>query len=130
MIGDNVPPSVISQPDTIVLILQSGQTSVTANWVEPLVTDNSGTVTLLRQSHFSGASRFSVGRTAVEYLYSDPAGNQLTVTFDVIVNDINGMLFMTFVVHLLYFTVCCKIITFEMRREGSLLQNLLKLVMR
>ncbi|XP_071824314.1 uncharacterized protein [Apostichopus japonicus] len=89
VIGDNVPPSVISQPDTIVLILRSEQTSVTANWVEPLVTDNSGTVTLLRQSHFSGASRFSVGRTAVEYLYSDPAGNQLTVTFDVIVNDIN-----------------------------------------
>ncbi|PIK34617.1 hypothetical protein BSL78_28560 [Apostichopus japonicus] len=89
VIGDNVPPSVISQPDSIVLILQSGQTSVTANWVEPVVTDNSGTVTLLRQSHFSGASRFSVGRTAVEYLYSDPAGNRLTVTFDVIVNDIN-----------------------------------------
>ncbi|XP_071823803.1 uncharacterized protein [Apostichopus japonicus] len=90
VIGDNLPPSVISQSDTIVLILQSGQTSVTANWVEPVVTDNSGTVTLLRQSHFSGASRFSVGRTAVEYLYSDPAGNQLTVTFDVIVNDINA----------------------------------------
>ena len=50
----------------------------------PTATDNSGTVNLIRQTR-SPNSYFSLGTTAVSYVFADPSNNAVTVTFFVTV---------------------------------------------
>jgi hypothetical protein len=54
-------------------------------WTAPTATDNSGSVTLT--SNFESGSEFPEGTTAVVYTATDAAGNQVTCSFSVTVND-------------------------------------------
>lgn len=83
---DTTPPTVVSQPNTIVQTLPLGQDTVTVTWMEPVVTDDSGLVVLIDQSHMSGISLFGVGTTRVSYTYIDGSGNIRVVEFNVIIN--------------------------------------------
>ena len=63
----------------------AGVCEAVVNWTAPTVTDNCG-VTSSTPDIASG-STFSLGTTTVTYTASDAAGNQSTLTFDVIVED-------------------------------------------
>ncbi|XP_071836035.1 uncharacterized protein [Apostichopus japonicus] len=82
--ADVTPPVISGCPRDIFPTVQIGAQNGFAIWTEPTATDNSGTATLVSQSHPPGSS-FLVGRTTVTYKFADPAGNEAVCTFDVIV---------------------------------------------
>ena len=53
---------------------------------EPTATDNSGTATLVSQTH-NNAQFFIVGSTDVTYTFSDPNGNRESCIFTVTVTE-------------------------------------------
>ena len=59
---------------------------IAVDWLEPSVSDNSGTATLVSRSHSPGQF-FVVGVTQVSYRFVDASGNAATCTFNVIVNE-------------------------------------------
>ena len=69
----------------ITVSTDAGVCEAVVNWTAPTVTDNCG-VTSSTPDIASG-STFSLGTTTVTYTASDAAGNQSTLTFDVIVED-------------------------------------------
>ena len=86
---DNTPP-VIEQLDDIIITITSGQANIAqVTWEEPSVSDDSGTATLVSRTREPN-SFFQVGTTPVTYTYTDPSGNQASMTFNVIVNVIGG----------------------------------------
>ena len=64
--------------------LGAGGTSV--RWDEPIVSDNSGNVILIFQSHRSG-NFFPTGFTEVVYRYRDPAANTVECSFVVRITE-------------------------------------------
>ena len=79
---DDVPPVANSQDTTITVPL--GTPGRTVDFAEPTTTDNSGTVTLISRTRASN-DFFTVGTTPVTYTFSDPSGNTVSETFNVIV---------------------------------------------
>ena len=67
-------------PDDIIGTIELGDSHKTIVWLEPRVTDNSGHVSLLYQSHSSGDS-FQVDDTEVRYDFADLDGNKASCTF-------------------------------------------------
>ena len=55
-------------------------------WAEPVATDNSGTVTLMDNTHAPGTF-FKTGSTMVSYEYEDPSGNSASCKFNVTVRE-------------------------------------------
>ncbi|XP_071785176.1 uncharacterized protein [Asterias amurensis] len=83
-LADGTPPEVLVFPEDITRTVPFGTTSVTVTWVEPTVTDNSGTVT--PSSDRPSGSSFLPGTTPVTYNFVDPTGNSVTRSFNVNVN--------------------------------------------
>ncbi|PIK57645.1 hyalin [Apostichopus japonicus] len=81
---DTTPPDGMGCPQSVVETVELGVTSVPVFWVEPTVTDISGTERLDDRSHQPGQS-FMVGLTTVTYVFSDASNNIARCTFNVIV---------------------------------------------
>ena len=82
--GDGTPPFISGCPNSLTRNIQQGVGSTIVNWVPPQSTDNSGTSTLVQATHQPN-TLFSVGVTAVSYVYTDPSGNFAVCTFYVTV---------------------------------------------
>jgi len=85
VVSDNELPQLSSCPSNITVSADAGTCSAIVSWTAPTATDNCGNVTLSASAN-SGMS-FNVGTTAVDYTFSDDAGNDVSCTFDVIVQD-------------------------------------------
>ena len=89
IVEDQTGPVISSCPTTVTVQTGAGNTTCnkTATWTEPTATDAcDGPVAYFSRSHAPG-SVFSVGTTAVTYVFKDVAGNQSTCTFNVVVED-------------------------------------------
>lgn len=93
---DRTPPVVIC-PNNIVQEIALGQFGRAVTFNNPDATDNSGSVTLVTQSHQTG-SFFQVGSTTVEFEYRDPSGNTASCTF--IITIIEGRIYFVLVSYL------------------------------
>ena len=71
---DRVPPSVVC-PDSVSFSVLVGSAGRDVTWSDPTVSDNSGSVSLVFNSHESG-STFGPGQTTVTYIYQDPNNNR------------------------------------------------------
>ena len=80
---DRVPP-LVSCPDNLLFSVETGSGGVELNWADPTVSDNSGSVTLVSNSHNSGDS-FAPGETTVIYIYQDPSNNRNQCSFTITV---------------------------------------------
>ncbi|XP_072013269.1 uncharacterized protein [Amphiura filiformis] len=88
---DSTPP-VVSCPSDISRTTACGTGGTTeVTWNACTATDNSGTATMVSQSHQSGRSFFVVGRTEVTYTYTDPSNNRASGSFFVTVTEVDTM---------------------------------------
>ena len=76
----------VTCPDDIRENIPLGSGGTTIRWSEPQVSDNSGNVLLIYQSHRSG-NFFPTGFTEVTYRYRDPAENVVECTFYVRITE-------------------------------------------
>lgn len=79
---DTLMPVISACPENIQEETTLELQSCLATWTDPIVSDNSGIVSRLSQSHQSG-SQFPPGTTTVMYTYGDPTGNTAVCTFTV-----------------------------------------------
>ncbi|XP_072014280.1 adhesion G-protein coupled receptor G6-like [Amphiura filiformis] len=88
---DEVPLNVICPNDisTTTACNTGGTTEVT--WDACRATDNSGTATLVSQTHQPGQSFFVVGRTEVTYTFRDPSNNRASGSFFVTVTEVDSI---------------------------------------
>ncbi len=79
-----IPPIVTCPSDVAVTTgcNTGGTTDVT--WISATAVDDSGTATLVSQSHQVGQF-FVVGTTTVTYVFADPSGNRGSCSFTVTV---------------------------------------------
>ena len=78
---DDENPKVVEVPSDIIKYAINGEAAV--SWNDPIFSDNSGSITVT-SSHNSG-SLFTTGTARVNYTATDPAGNTVIATFNVIV---------------------------------------------
>ena len=81
LIADSEQPQVTSFPEDITVTVPFGTTSTPVSWPTPTATDNSGTVNT--NTDRQPGSSFPPGSTPVTYTFTDPAGNEVTRSFDV-----------------------------------------------
>ncbi|KAJ8038444.1 Low-density lipoprotein receptor-related protein 6 [Holothuria leucospilota] len=86
---DNIAPDIFGCPNTITRVASVGSTSVVVTWVEPSVSDNSGSVYWESKPEEPG-STFSVGITELTYVASDGYGNKATCSFSIIISEADG----------------------------------------
>ncbi|XP_038052340.1 uncharacterized protein LOC119725047 [Patiria miniata] len=84
-VEDDEDPVFLSSPDNISISTDPGSAMGTATWDVPMVSDNSGDVTVT-STHQPG-EQFNLGATTVIYTVNDTAGNEATVQFVVFVSD-------------------------------------------
>ncbi|XP_038077931.1 adhesion G protein-coupled receptor E1-like [Patiria miniata] len=82
---DNVPPEVVCPADLSYQILY-GSRGRHVFWSEPTFFDNSGSVSLVSQSHNSN-DLFSPGQTDVTYVYRDQADNRNQCSFTITITE-------------------------------------------
>lgn len=85
IIDENEAPQLLNCPSDITQGSQAGQCGASVTWTAPSATDNCPGV-VLTSSHNSG-DFFDVGTTTVTYTATDIAGNNVTCSFTVTVND-------------------------------------------
>ena len=83
-VTDDEAPTISAQAD-LSANNDGGLCSAVVSWTEPTSGDNCG-VTSFTSTHNSGDA-FAVGTTTVTYTAEDAAGNQTTMSFDVVVTD-------------------------------------------
>jgi hypothetical protein len=83
--ADNENPVISNCPSDITVTNDPDNCSAVVIWTTPTATDNSGSVTMT--SNFEPESEFPEGTTTVVYTATDAAGNQVTCSFSVTVND-------------------------------------------
>jgi len=81
---DNEDPVVSGTPSDITQSTDAGVCNAVVTWTAPTATDNCSQT--LTSSHAPGDT-FSTGTTTVTYTSVDPAGNTVTTSFTVTVND-------------------------------------------
>ncbi|XP_072051695.1 uncharacterized protein [Amphiura filiformis] len=86
---DNTPPTCSSQPNDITRTIPLNQGSTSVSFAAPRAQDDCGQTTFVSSSHQSG-DPFNMGTTRVSYVYSDSSGNQVTCSFNVIVNEVDS----------------------------------------
>ncbi|XP_072045665.1 hyalin-like [Amphiura filiformis] len=77
---DTTAPEILQCPSDIFKTIEAGLFGSTVTWKEPLVTDASGNTTLLVKTH-SSRTFFTIGKTCVTYLFTDPSNNMVTCQF-------------------------------------------------
>lgn len=84
VVVDNMSPGIISCPDNIEIEIAADENSTPVTYTVPEFTDNCGVVDIQRNGPASGES-FSLGRTVVTYTASDEEGNEISCSFEVLV---------------------------------------------
>ncbi|KAJ8038443.1 Hyalin [Holothuria leucospilota] len=82
---DNEQPVITGCPSTIRRVASEGSTSVEVTWIEPTVSDNSGSVYWESKPAEPG-SPFSVGTSDLTYVASDGFGNKATCSFQIVIS--------------------------------------------
>jgi len=86
-VTDAEVPTIMGCPADLAVSCNPGQCGASVAWIEPTAVDScDGVLSYSTRSHASG-SIFGTGTTAVEYQFTDTAGNVAGCTFDVTVND-------------------------------------------
>ena len=85
-IVDGEAPEIVRCVDDITQIIPLNAGGITVTWLEPIATDNSGTVTIASRSHAPGTF-FNTGSTQVIYRFEDPSANSAICSFIVFVNE-------------------------------------------
>ena len=85
-VTDNENPQISTIAD-IAENITSGCDRV-INWIEPTITDNCPGTTLIQVDGLTNGAAFPVGTTTVTYRGTDASGNQVSMSFDVTVNDL------------------------------------------
>ena len=83
---DGEVPEIQQCPIDITETIPLNAGGIIVTWLEPVATDNSGTVTLASRTHTPG-SFFNTGLTQVLYRFEDPSGNSAICAFNIIVNE-------------------------------------------
>lgn len=83
---DNEPPEITGCPSTIRRVASEGSTFVEVTWIEPTVSDNSGSVYWESKPAEPG-SPFSVGTSDLTYVASDGFGNKATCSFQIVISE-------------------------------------------
>ena len=78
---DNEDPEIHDTPANIVKVIDIGLDETDVTWEEPTTTDNSGSVELISSRQPNAI--FQVGNTNINYIASDPSGNQSNSIFNV-----------------------------------------------
>ncbi|XP_072044883.1 uncharacterized protein [Amphiura filiformis] len=84
---DTTPPTVHSCPSDMSLDIEPGTSRTPVYWMAPSVTDVSGNVSLVSQSHHPGDA-FTFGRTDVVYLFKDGSNNEARCAFQVNLREV------------------------------------------
>lgn len=72
-------------PSDQTIRLTTGVTTVVAKWKEPVITDNSGSVSV--QTNFPSSKRFTVGSHVVQYHATDPSRNSAYCSFKITIES-------------------------------------------
>lgn len=83
---DNIPPLISGCEDnnrTLHEYLPHGKGVINVTWEEPFATDNSGLDVKLNKTGGSSGDFFTLGTTAVEYIFTDTSGNSAHCTVNV-----------------------------------------------
>ena len=88
MLVSDIENPVVSCPADITQDTDPGVDNAVVSWTIS-ATDNSGTATLILESHTSG-SPFPIGNTAVSYTFTDPSSNNGLCGFTITINGKNS----------------------------------------
>ncbi|KAJ8020442.1 Hyalin [Holothuria leucospilota] len=88
---DEIPPTVIYCPGNIKKLINNHRMLPKISWLEPLVTDDLGNVTVSLQSHTSGTI-FPEGETEILYQFMDESRNNAECRFKVTVEFMRAAL--------------------------------------
>ncbi len=77
--ADKEPPRIFNTISNVYGFIESNETQTIVNWIDPIVSDNSGFVTLT-QDHYPG-DVFNLGETIVTYKAIDSSYNVAIHTF-------------------------------------------------
>ena len=83
---DTTPPHIYKCPPDKTITVELGEDGSSYSWPQPYARDDSGNVTLVRQTHRPGFV-FGFGYTTVTYVFADLSGNQATCDFVVTVES-------------------------------------------
>jgi hypothetical protein len=84
---DGEKPVLVGMPAMLSVSTDPGLPSASVTWVEPTATDNSGNVTVTRETGPAPGSPLPIGITTISYLARDAAGNETRSSFTVTVRD-------------------------------------------
>ena len=82
---DEVPPSFITRPPSVVRGCDPGEAFATVSWLPPITVDDCGSTQL---DGPPATGQFPIGMTVLEYGATDLAGNRTTIQFSVTVIDV------------------------------------------
>ncbi|XP_033097160.1 mucin-12-like [Anneissia japonica] len=85
IVEDNEAPVFQDIPDDVTIVLDTGETSASASWAAPLVSDNSDSYNV--SSSHDPDTTFPIGETVVTYTATDASGNSNTISFVVDILD-------------------------------------------
>lgn len=80
-------PPVCSPLQDVTRVIEINTAPVAVFWQEPTATDNSLQPVMLVSRSSAPGDEFNVGTTPVIYIFADDAGNQVTCTFNVIIEE-------------------------------------------
>ncbi|XP_072031150.1 hyalin-like isoform X2 [Amphiura filiformis] len=82
---DGEAPEIYHCPsDNVIIRIPPGQTQTVVGWTEPWAKDKSGKLPT-KNNNIGPMSMFPIGRTRVEYVFTDDQQNSATCAFDIIV---------------------------------------------
>ncbi len=82
---------VFDCPDNIMVSTDPGICETVVNFDDPTVTDNcDGTITATQTAGPSSGTVFPLGATTIEFTATDPSGNSVVCTFDIVVEDLES----------------------------------------
>ncbi len=87
-VTDNEPPVIVGLPSDINVDVNFPDTSAVVTYTDPTVTDNVPGATIALTGGLASGSSFPLGTTSVEFTATDVAGNSVSQSFNVTVNQI------------------------------------------
>lgn len=118
VLDDDVPPIISGCPSNIEIKVADHQVYEAVFWPkEPKAEDESGSTTLVRQSHLSG-SKFPAGITSVLYVFADESQNIAKCTFQVYLGESYNISISVYAVKFSFSNVCAYCVIVDCKYEG------------
>ena len=86
-VQDAEPPAIVGLPADIAQPTDAGLSTAVVNWTAPTVTDNAPGATITQTAGLAPGSAFPIGVTTITYQAQDAAGNIVTASFNVSIED-------------------------------------------